>query len=452
MTSTNESSNRKAGQRPPHWRRGAFRTVWLITAFFLVAEIVGNVSYYIDHGQFLYDLEGRRDATIEAGAAAVPGRTIFHPIFGYINIHTKEALDSYGMYQDSRGFLSSLKYYKENPGCCDFPAPAKTNEIWIGIFGNSIATGLAMIEQLNGTLSSKLENSSRFSGKKIIIANFSIGGGNYAQSVAVMNYLYMIGQHIDIAVFSDSLVEYEASLGNWTRNEDQTFPQTYLHMVDRIEATGKSSATHLEQLAIRALIQDSENAASLCQLGLCYLRYQAEKLFLEFRQGFLDDEPDCSIKKPDATTGNNCAPLIQFARSGPAHPSTDDPWLGVTDSWNKAIINMNALAQANGSRFIYLMMPNPWLRKGKDYRVEVPSSPVQIKEQVNLYETMQNRFPNIKKVGAEVVDAAHVLDESPISEVYSSDDMHLANRGYAEVLEHLAEYIQTHTRPKPVSP
>jgi len=403
-------------------------------------EAAGNLAYYRDHGTLIYDAD-RRAAERNARSPFLAGRTVIHPYFGYANSYSKEYLNSIGMVSNDRGFLNLRAYVLRNPGCCDYPQ-ARTNpdEVWIGIFGNSVSGGLVVTEQSFSVLATALEHDPKFRGKKVKFLNFSVGGYNVTQTLMVLSYFLAAGQSLDYVVFPFTFAqlltnfEYHSKIGG----ADPTFADSYERLADSLDRVNSETPRQIELLYHQDAEQDDIREGALCRSGACYLGAIVSADYHRLRADRLAGPDALDAKKRCVGSEAACGIATHFVRYGPAKMDRGRNQLDVAiDDWRRIMIEMAGLAHTFGAKFLCVVLPSPWMRPHDDF---VPHRADEVATTRQAYKDIAARLPELRRDGIDIVDEAHLFDSGGL-DLYADTDNHFTPKGYLEILTRLTSKI-----------
>ena len=181
------------------------------------AELVGNAVYYVRHGQLFYG--GARQAP-DPGAFTTT-QAVFHPYLSFIH---RAGRDGDWWTTNNKGFQVLTRLVQDDPACCNYPMPRREDEVLVGIFGGSVATGFALHAQQYPEFAARLASMPQWKGKRVRVLNFSMPGYKQPQQLIALAYFLSIGQHFDLILNIDGFNEVVTTARNWASGAEPSFP------------------------------------------------------------------------------------------------------------------------------------------------------------------------------------------------------------------------------------
>lgn len=166
----------------------------------VLAELLALAGYYLRTGK-LYYLARPSGRSVSVDLRGVEEYRL-HPYFGFVN-----RPDAAGQRTNNYGFVSPHDYPYERR------SPA---QYLVGVFGGSVAVGLASFESEHGVLAPLIAESLGRRAADVTVLNFAQGGYKQPQQVIVYDYFRALGQEFDLVVNVDGF--NEVTLGG--RNAD----------------------------------------------------------------------------------------------------------------------------------------------------------------------------------------------------------------------------------------
>ncbi len=423
--STGKSAIKMTGR---HW---LLLTAVGIVFFALVSEGVGNLFYWLLHGDIFYrravgPSSARTIDSFGTGAA----RPLIHPYFGLVYI-MRPGVEATSKLTNNHLFIQDWGYVQRHPGCCDFPVRTREpDELIIGFTGGSVAAGTAQIGQLDDYLPRLLQQMPKFAGKRIRVLNFAAGGYKQPQQLLVLAYYLSLGQKFDAIVNVDGFNDAIDGSENGEHGSAVSFPshaqwEPLTTFLDG-QAGQPNSAGHLfayHEISSREWTTSAER----CQFAACYV----------FSRGFAAWHGLAAGWSKPAESGKAES---YFA----AYPGEKgNPLELAADQWASSVEVMHRLLTSHAIPFLSIVQPNQWFRATTPF---VPHTDDQISRHFAAvvpprYRVLLTRVPRLRASGVSVVDATAMFDDRG-NEVYSDDYCHYSTEGYRILIKEIANWME----------
>ena len=355
---------------------------------------------------------------------------------------------AFGMSFNNRGFPNDLAYVEKNIGCCDYPRKrASQDEIWIGIFGNSVSGGLAITEQRSLILTKSLESNPRFKGKSIKILNFAVGGSPPIESLMILSYFLAAGQTIDYVIYIGTIGQVNNIVDRLASREEYTGSTAYDLLANNLDRINSHSPNDLQLLYHQTAEQQAIIDGDTCLTGACYLisrlnsAYHAVWVRRLKRDGPVNAGDLCPVSDPFCSSSH----FVRYPPTIPDISTQSDLYKTATEHWQRVVSEMATLSKTFQGRFLYFFLPSPWMRLKddfipSDFKENVIGRMNERTESQNTYNKIITRIADFRKAGVNFVDASHLFDNES-SDLYKDSDNHLTDEGYYKALEALANHI-----------
>jgi hypothetical protein len=399
---------------------GAF-AVAILALGAVALELTAAGLYYSERGR-LYYLDERappKATTYDASGS------VFHPYMAYV---LRTGREGDGWSANNVGFVNAHEMRRNTPGCCDYPV--RTDDVVIGVFGGSVATGLALALQRSPELAQAFATRPEWSNRRVRVLNFAMPGYKQPQQALALTYFVALGQRFDLIVNIDGFNEIVTSHRNWAAGVEPTYPADTIwgewgRLLEKAGTTGKptSAASHLESY-YRLSVSDWRRRADACRLAACFVGMSLAADLASARaarlaaalQSASEEESlfPTAIKNPDA-------------KSFEIHVDTAERWAAASRV-------MAGLARERGAAYLHVVQPNQWWRAiAGAYPPIDPAHPHGwVIELVNAgYPRLVERVRGLREAGVDVLDATALFRELDWREVYSDDCCHYTDRGNA---------------------
>ncbi len=296
-------------------------------------------------------------------------------------------------------------------GFADPPA-----EVEVGLFGASVASGLCT--NAGTTLLAELARFPGFSGKRIALRCFGVGGYKQPQQLIALTYAMAVGRNFDLVINVDGVNEIMLPFAeNRPAGVFPFYPRRWETLV-----AGIPDLTRLRFVGAIVDLEDQRvglaqafSHAPLRYSAICNLLWQA-----------LDQRLATKLSEVRAAL-ERTAPPDRSAFLGPkrAYPSDDLFFEDLAATWKRSSIEMASLCAATGSRYYHFLDP---CLANRDVALARPHE-----------EDIEKGYPLLIKAGRELVaSGVDFLDAGTAfanvdERLYADKSCHLNRRG-SEIL------------------
>jgi len=329
-----------------------------------ILELVGVGLFYKNFSDFFYTSPSKKTAKKNDQFQVLD--SVFNPYFGYVIRHDHKSPGRYnGWITNNQGFQFRKGYKKSGTAqterCCDYPYSAEKGEVLIGIFGGSVATGLAFTMQ-EKSIYSQFAKLNQFKGKKITILNFSLAGFRQPQSLQVLSYMASIGQKLDYVINIDGFNEAITSRLNLSVSSEWTYPDANIwsSMGKRLErlarAVNAGNSDFIAPTWYALMGRKMQRNSMECTFSSCYLWYY-------FRQYIYAKQEQQSIQlvsqRKEMAWSQFRVNLRPSKNSSIKVNIAGIPML-TAQLWGKSSELMAHISKKIGARYIHILQPNQW--------------------------------------------------------------------------------------------
>lgn len=393
----------------------------MAVAILVAVEATGVLWALSTQDRLVYTEPG--SGTRELEAPYTVGGFFFHPYFGYglSPGRTGEWLDRTWQVNNA-GFHGFLPDHAP-----DYPYEPADNEIIVGIFGGSVATGTALTAQLSDVFE---ENAPpQWQGKTVRVLNIALPGHRQPQQAFAFRYFALLGQHFDAVINIDGFNEVVTSLKNQADDAEWSYPADSLwgafgrHLESLASNGATSSGAWLAQ-GLNAM----DGYSNACRFGLCVIWGEAMKAVLRFGPA-----PGPSGGEPQDLQ-NTAFPVVPLRSVQPSDLLLDR----VGDLWAETSVSMADLAERLGIVYIHVLQPNQWDERYGSYDpIDEDHIYGWVIDWVNEgYPILSSRAADLQRAGVNAVDASGLFEGAPWRANYSDDCCHYTPEGYHRL--HLA--------------
>lgn len=405
-----------------------------LVAILVGVEALGVLAYALRTGGLFYAHSGSAGKAVAPDTPAQIAEAVFHPFFGYLHRVGRHGGD---WTTNNHGFQFVTSYYKGSDPCCDYPYKPKADELVVGVFGGSVATGFALDSQRSGAFAATLAKYPAFAGKKVRILNFSMPGWMQPHQLIVLSYYIALGQKFDVVLELDGFNEAVSIERNWRLGVEPTFPADVIWgewgraLEQRTGGASDFAGVAAEYHKRSAL--EWRRYGETCKTATCWLVSEAFNRFHRLRE---------SRAGAGLRERSNASTLFPTARMS-KFPDGVDIYSFTADRWFDASVAMAELIKAQGGIYLHVLQPNQWFKPSGDY---TPIDPAHqygfVITPVNrTYTEMQKRIPDLRAKGVRFLDATTVFAGQPARDIYIDDCCHYTLRGNDLLAESIAESL-----------
>ena len=329
-----------------------------------ILEVVGVGLFYKNFSDFFYTSPSKQTAKTNDQFQVLDA--VFNPYFGYVIRHDhKSPGKNKGWTTNNQGFQFRKGYKRAGRAgterCCDYPYYPKKREVLIGIFGGSVASGLAITMQ-NKNINRLLEKLDQFKGKKITVLNFSVAGFRQPQSLQVLSYMASIGQKLDYVINIDGFNEAVTSRLNLSVGSEWTYPDSNIwsNMGKRLErlarAVNAGDSDFLAPTWYALMGRKMQRKSMECNFSSCYLWYY-------FRQYIYAKQEQQSVQlasQRKEMAWSQFRVNLRSPKNLPIEVNAENISMLTAQLWGKSSELMAHISKKIGARYIHILQPNQW--------------------------------------------------------------------------------------------
>jgi hypothetical protein len=396
------------------------------------AELVGNAVYYVRHGELFY---ARVHKAPDPGAFTTT-QAVFHPYLSFIH---RAGRDGDWWTTNNKGFQVLTRLVQEDPACCNYPMPKRNDEVLVGVFGGSVATGFALHTQQYPEFAALLAAMPQWKGKRIRILNFSMPGYKQPQQLIALAYFLSIGQHFDLILNIDGFNEVITTARNFASGAEPSFPADTLwgasgREIESQMATAGANGDGFLAAYYRIEAESQKRNAEACNFATCYVYYGLRTDYARRRSAQLEASLRAGTQK------TTLFPTSVQSRFGNGF----DIFEYAADQWAASSKSMAALASAAGVPYLHVLQPNQWLKSYGEYEpiTSVHMYGWMIKLVNGGYPELIEEVPAMQAAGVPIWDATGLFKGMPWRDVYYDDCCHYTNHGNALLAERIVERLR----------
>jgi hypothetical protein len=414
-------------------------------------EIGGSLFFLVQNGQLLYTRERSNPEGSPVPNPFTSGdlHGAIHPYFGFVYKVNPggEKRSLHNIKFNKHGFIFNAKY--DFPGCCEYPSVRNPNEIFVGIFGGSLAGGLAYWMQERPGFAEAIRAIPRFAGKQVRIVSFALGGYKQPQQLMVLAYYLALGQPLDVVINVDGINEVLLGAGLLNSRIDIGYPDAsmWMDLVRFLEAQAQQAHTPEDLLGNYHSIMGQRWArrANDCRFGTCYTFakllqhwHQSNSTSAASTVSAVSAPPFFFHINPASINIENMTETIGRHPMVTARAAYDV----VAELWVRSSHAMQQLARGKNILYIHALQPSPWFRHSNPY---VPHGPAEatahLKKVIPIaYPALLAKGAKFRELGVNFLDASALLDDQSAS-VYDDDQGHLTPEGYDLLSEAIAKAL-----------
>jgi hypothetical protein len=347
-----------------------------------------------------------------------------HPYFGYVPDPFASSLERYAI--TPLGFIDPIG---------DLPLPRRApDQIVIGFFGGSFAMGTTDLARPG--LAKCLE----FTGKNIVVRNYSAGGYKQPQQLHIFADLLASGAEFDVVINLDGFNEVALPIAeNLPAGVHPFFPRRWHDRVAQFISPARTRKVG----AIELLEENRRHWAAAFHSSKLY-RSPALALVWQIRDRDLDKrifELRESLRLADESELQ-----IKFQQSGPAFPSDENAvYAQITQMWKGASIQMANLAAGNDTHYLHFLQPNQYVEGSKPMSSQEREAAIMLEHAYRP--TVVKGYPLLIEAGHELQREG--IDYFDLTQIYSDEEeplyvdscCHVNARGYEIVVEELCRTV-----------
>lgn len=411
-------------------RRWSFVLGWNLLCIAVVLEVGGRVLHWAEVGTLAMRAASAEDAASAGPYSSGEFRMLLHPFFGYVYGAPTDPNAGRAYYVNNHSFLQDRGYVERHPGCCEYPVTKRApDEVIIGIFGGSVASGVAITAQHEDLLAHLLATVPAFAGKRIRVLDFAVGAFKQPQQLEVLAYYLSIGQKLDYVVDINGFNEVWFGEDNVQAGVTPSFPSLPWRDLTQFlnEHATRPRANTLLAAYHAVVARDWERAARECRFGACYLVARAAAAW----HRHLAATPVPAQRDPLERTF-----FTIYRAQGPRDAGFDE----IADNWAASEALMHRMLAAQSIPFAVMLQPSRW------YRPEAPLPAVGAQANPKFarsvpagYRALVARFPRLRADGISIIDETSLFDHFG-NEIYS-DEAHFVDNGNRLLVAEVAKWL-----------
>ncbi len=415
-----------------------------IALFCALAEVVGLVVYYYQHGWFFYTAARpayERLSEVERQSLTREG---LHPYFGPthasgIPFDIPDALRSHPSGTPARretnnfGFVSPYAYPVSR---------TSDRQFIIGLFGGSV--GLWFCEVGAEHLFENLRRHGFFQHREIIPVCLSHEGYKQPQQLLVLSYFLSIGQPFDAVINIDGFNEVALGRLNNDRGLDISMPSV-MHLDPLINLVNQATLTPAK---LETLARINRDKAQLNRLAgrINRARLASVDVVLEAYYGVVDGRYRRALVAFDTLPSASAESSLVEA-TGSVRTRTGTALVGdMAASWARSSILMHRMLAAGGVPYFHVLQPNQYSTSRVFGAAEAK---VALNEQSPFRAGVVEGYPvltsdaeatRLRTGGVRFFNATRIFDTEP-SQVYMDDCCHYTLKGNYLLADFIASSI-----------
>jgi hypothetical protein len=412
-----------------------FAALFLTFTFFGI-EVVSFASYYYYNHTPYYTKPNAINIPVTTSPYTA-AEAVFNPYYSFLHRVGRQG----GWWTTNNvGFQVLNPSVSSAPICCDYPYSKQKDEIVVGVFGGSVATGLALALQKNPQWAQLFATKPLWKDKKIVVLNFSMPGFKQPQQLITLSYWIAMGQHFDLVLNVDGFNEVVTSFKNWDSGVEPSYPADSLwgewgRHLDRAASTGRDQSPELHLAAWYKQEQRNWHSKSeRCKLASCYWISEFIKKIYSFRIREIENRVlpvEQKISLFPTTLSSNIGKNFNI------HEYTASYW----QNSSKA---MAALSRDNQALYLHVLQPNQWWKTASgEYR---PLDQNHIYKWViplinDGYPILLKKMNSLKNDGIDTLDVTQVFHNKSLREFYIDDCCHYTDLGNQIIISEIAKRV-----------
>jgi hypothetical protein len=339
--------------------RIAIKSLTMFAAALIIAELLLGVYYSAETGTLFWTRRVQGSVRAEEASNNLQSMQtpyVLSPYFGYVFRPGFSLAPSWGggYYREYIGYDAPPEYIywrANNYGFLsdrDYPTAGNPeNDFIVGIFGSSVAQGLALDGRTS--LIAYLSRNPALRGRRIVVLNFAGGGFKPPQQSLVLGYFVALGQHFDLIINMDGAANAYIAWENIVRyHVDSTMPAARLSF--GLQNAFASEQAGAEAAAVERRIDSMKRRAATTRSALEYFWLEI------FRKRLKADAVKIDWANGEQVAGRSYLVLLNESPSSDYAREIDR----ITDIWVRSSLEMKALAEITNAAYIQILEPNQW--------------------------------------------------------------------------------------------
>ena len=428
-------------------RKAAFLVAALVLVV-LVVELVSATTLWVIEGRVPAwgFLQAQRVAIARGTGAAAPApdpeedlspwmlqmrqRDAVHPYLGYVSdpgTHPSAGTGAYDPASANLGFVRNVHPVLQR---------ASPDTLVVAVTGGSFAQQIGVRGRLE--LEERLAAIPRFSGREIRILSLAIGGYKQPQQLLAVEYLLLLGGHLDLVVNIDGFNEVTLPLkDNLPQGVFPIYPRSWSFRMRGLEPEERrlrGMITYLD--ALRGDVAARFSAAPQRYSMTAALVWRLTDRILAGRAASAEAE----LLEMDASGRDyqSHGPRFELA-------SEDEARAELVRIWRVSSLQLARIAHANGAGYLHVLQPNQYdpgskslTRRERAVAVD-PDAPFAASVPAG-YPLLRAAAEDLRAVGVPVLDLTGVFADVREA-IYIDDCCHVNDLGIAMVADRIAEAV-----------
>jgi len=384
--------------------------------FLLFLELLLQFYFYLRHNSFLLFTDSKKNNIQQTFN---PSGSTLHPYLGYVLRKGRT-----GEYFSKKWVVNNSGFHNLTINNTDYyPYYPKQDEIIVGIFGGSVAAGLALFSQGNNLLKEKIKDSFPiYENKKIKILNFSLPGFKQPQQLLTLIYFLQNNQHFDIIINLDGFNEAVTGFKNFEDTLDLSMPanQLWSKFGNSNLRVDQDMKVHLKRF-LELKNHHIQKSLKKHNIAILYYINKLKILYNSQRIKTLNSYINLPEKK------------ILFPKSFLQEKvNSDNLYEKISSLWFYGSKLMNDICNLNNIKYFHFLQPNQWLAINSEIFIPFDANHQYkwVKKPVDegYKKFVSNEF-FFKENNIIFKDLTFIFDGKINQQIYSDDCCHLTQKG-----------------------
>lgn len=409
---------------------------------FIGLEIISLLFYGLQEKKFFYISEKPQQKIIEEIAitglnldASIVGQ--LHPFLGYVlkanampfNKDLGIKVNNYGIYAQH-----------------DYPFIRNNNNQYIiGIFGGSVAQGIAVHELATKTIFNKLKTLPEFTNKEIIVLDFAVPGTKQPQQLLMLNYFLSIGQEFDMVINIDGFNEIALSYMNNQEKVDLAMPNVGLTLPLINMANNALSIKQMKSIVkinqtkedLKTSIKNLEN----CKLALCY---EITSLQIKNLVNYYQRETNKLNKTRENIDNKSTNDVIYYNRLNEVLPEAI-ALEKIVANWYKSSLTMQQILSSKNIKYFHFIQPNQYYPTQRIFseaekKIAIHPNAPYTEAILKGYPLLLSKISDLRKSNVNIFSAVNIFDNVK-DIIYVDNCCHYNNQGQQLLSEYISQTI-----------
>jgi hypothetical protein len=401
-----------------------------ILILILAIETLSNFIFYVQNNKAYYNHKPNQQDVVKDSATSV-AEAVFHPYYSYINRVGRSGSYPIGgenveWVTNNVGFQVLKKLYINEPSRYNYPRRKASDEIVIGIFGGSVASGFALTMQGSNEFNKVLSKIQKYKNRKITILNFAMPGFKQPQQLLALAYYLSLGQEFDLVINIDGFNEVVTGYRNYNSGVETTFPADTLwgewgRIIEKNPNNiSVENVLDHKKMYFKALKIQYDEKSLTCKLAACYL---FNKSISHMLSGEIKNLNIQIVEKNKRTI----FPVAKFNNAKTEYENYEY----IISNWKKSSLEMEILLRTLGAEYVHVIQPNQWdISMGKYSPIDNKHIYEWLIKPVNFgYPMLRDGGKNLKLSGITVLDKTDLFKGLRYRDIYVDDCCHYTDKG-----------------------